>query len=419
MKRTITTFILLFFVLAMFTAPAFALEYKDPFTGASFSVPNGWEELPLSDANSEETRCQYYSASKQCWFMYGSSDFFDTLSEEERRDSKRSDYTFSSKEDIIEVAQMYGAKASDITFINGFFAFPVSEHEDLSVKDIIMWYRFENAIAYIFIFGGDQTSTGYQEFKSICKSFTPGPIADNTVDFSAPSQGSYDSSYNGQRNAASLGAEIALSALITLSVIVLPIVIYRYGIKKSPVSPKKARIIAIIDGVVVLIVFVLISFTGIMKTVSASPIIIWGFINYKILSHGYAKPKEVTDEHSIESCVNTPAIVPVLLESEPGVESIPQQGQELISQKESPDEKERTMGDFVSCQENEAPEDSKESKFIRNCKQCGFVLLEDSSFCSRCGAPVNKPIICTRCGEQLPNGASFCHRCGTAVNRNQ
>lgn len=57
------------------------------------------------------------------------------------------------------------------------------------------------------------------------------------------------------------------------------------------------------------------------------------------------------------------------------------------------------------------------------CIKCGNELLEGSSFCPSCGAPVpvnsTKNSFCRKCGTQLPEGTAFCHKCGTPVGGGQ
>lgn len=57
------------------------------------------------------------------------------------------------------------------------------------------------------------------------------------------------------------------------------------------------------------------------------------------------------------------------------------------------------------------------------CPSCGAEVAEDASFCASCGAPVQAEAPaattpgehCSACGAALPAGASFCGSCGAAV----
>ena len=53
------------------------------------------------------------------------------------------------------------------------------------------------------------------------------------------------------------------------------------------------------------------------------------------------------------------------------------------------------------------------------CENCGAPLAKGSSFCSKCGTPVNRKVfepICPSCGKALKSGTKFCIYCGTPIN---
>lgn len=49
------------------------------------------------------------------------------------------------------------------------------------------------------------------------------------------------------------------------------------------------------------------------------------------------------------------------------------------------------------------------------CKNCGQTLSDNSSFCSKCGAKVEKNIFCSKCGTKLSDNSSFCPNCGERI----
>lgn len=72
------------------------------------------------------------------------------------------------------------------------------------------------------------------------------------------------------------------------------------------------------------------------------------------------------------------------------------------------------------------PQQKKESENGLKCSKCGFELLEDSLYCDRCGAPVEKEKTdpkeiptCQKCGKELDSNSLFCDRCGTPVSSKQ
>ncbi len=87
----------------------------------------------------------------------------------------------------------------------------------------------------------------------------------------------------------SLGS-ILISLIYTFVISSLPIIIYRYGIKKEPVGHKKARKIAIIYGIALLVAEIAIAtaLTG-SGAHAGTSVILWSFINYSILQSGSKK----------------------------------------------------------------------------------------------------------------------------------
>lgn len=53
------------------------------------------------------------------------------------------------------------------------------------------------------------------------------------------------------------------------------------------------------------------------------------------------------------------------------------------------------------------------------CENCGAPLDKGSSFCSKCGTPVNRKVfepVCPSCGKSLKSGTKFCIYCGAQIN---
>lgn len=50
------------------------------------------------------------------------------------------------------------------------------------------------------------------------------------------------------------------------------------------------------------------------------------------------------------------------------------------------------------------------------CRKCGFKLLDNSRFCSHCGASTEvEGVMCPKCGTAIAPGEVYCHHCGTKV----
>lgn len=81
--------------------------------------------------------------------------------------------------------------------------------------------------------------------------------------------------------------DILLSMGITIGIYTVPIVIYRFVIKGESVDKRKAKIIAIIYGIVAMFVMTFIKlFIFNQSSVAGGAIVFWSFINYGILISG-------------------------------------------------------------------------------------------------------------------------------------
>ena len=119
---------------------------------------------------------------------------------------------------------------------------------------------------------------------------------------SSPSSNISGYSSNSRTKSFSFAGAILLGLIITFVIHPLPIIIYRYGIKKEPVAPNKAKKIVIIDAIIVFFVWVginaiFISSTGsTSSSISTPAIIIWAFICHSILTNGYSQAPNNDDE---------------------------------------------------------------------------------------------------------------------------
>lgn len=85
-----------------------------------------------------------------------------------------------------------------------------------------------------------------------------------------------------------------ISLIFTFIISSLPIMIYRYGIKKEPVERKKALTITIVYGAILLVaeLAAIRAATGTGENVGTS-VLVWSFFNYSILM---AKSKKTEPE---------------------------------------------------------------------------------------------------------------------------
>lgn len=93
------------------------------------------------------------------------------------------------------------------------------------------------------------------------------------------------------------GVDFAVSLLFTVTIYTLPIVIYRYLIKKRYTERRKARKITVVYAVFAFIVMSLLVRKLNGEGVAGGAIILWSYVNYRILISGLKKEnlKRLTD----------------------------------------------------------------------------------------------------------------------------
>lgn len=86
--------------------------------------------------------------------------------------------------------------------------------------------------------------------------------------------------------------------------------IYRYAIKKEPVSPKTAKKIVIIDTIAVFLINLAIALVvnNNGASVSTAAYFLWAFVSYKVLTKGYLEPAD-QNKHS-ETAAETTGLKP-------------------------------------------------------------------------------------------------------------
>ena len=338
--------------------PTDAFLYTDPETGISFRVPANWEKSVFSKER------QFLSAKFTSIYdsgisiMFGAVDVWNSLSAEERKGLSRKDINNQAitKSDV---AEMLNIKESEIRIktYGGkeyFFAETNSSQDVLGLPLVIKMtylYRIENGYDFSFQFSSDSTSPYYKDFESLLESVK--------YPFTESESRNLNSSTNDKAqfdNNNSWLSNLIFSLLITVIIHPTPIWIYRYGIKKAPVEPNKAKKIVIIDAIIVTIIWALFAFLNEGSKLSFVAIILWSSICYSSLTKGKRR-----------------------LTAEPGIyRDVSSNNSSFIL-----DEKDR-----FEKQGNARPSISARSHTLNQktfCRFCGTELRADSVFCHKCG----------------------------------
>ncbi|MBQ6075952.1 MAG: zinc ribbon domain-containing protein [Lachnospiraceae bacterium] len=189
-----------------------------------------------------------------------------------------------------------------------------------------------------------------------------------------------------------------LSLVITFAVYSAPILIYRFGIRKEPVSNKTGRRITIIYAIVGILIMTLIKESISGSAVVGGGVLLWSFVNYFILTNG-------PDDEEAEDPGNA--------EKETANEELT--SQEAVSMSQSteirvlPNENENLSDSQMNAKTNPIQQETP----LERIDYYPFAFVTDESDNSVHYIPVKR---CPACGVVLNEGAVFCHKCGTKID---
>lgn len=185
---------------------------------------------------------------------------------------------------------------------------------------------------------------------------------------------------------------IGFSLLMTIAIYSLPILIYRYFLRNAPVERKKAKKITIIYGICA---FVVMSFALYTLGGGAAPggaILLWSYVNYKMLTSGLEKGKDETfADIEEESALDNFGEAWSSSEAPPSGAQEPEKTNVKSPYADGPYAPVGVV-DAPSAQsgaaETAAPEaeTAEPKREVLYCCRCGMRLEPDSNYCTGCGA---------------------------------
>lgn len=406
MFKKLLTFITISLLVFSFSVSVIAENtniYKDSVTGVSFTIPQGWNETPLSEER-EYIKVKYLPENNDgASIQFGYADIWEQMSDSDKVGYSRSDINHSAimdsftKEEILQMIgyDSLGAEIATV-YYNGIEYLEITIDTEISIFDVsaditmITLLRFDNGYWYQFVYGDMDEKSHYQEFETMINSVEY-PSVTKTINKII----NIDSDGNLQFNFTNL----ILSLVITITVYSLPIIIYRYGIKKQALPEKKAKKITIIYGIIAFFVMAIL-----LGGAPGGAIILWSFVNHKVLT----TPKNDTQ---LEYDISKDEIYQEIISEEVNKENI-----EITESEDK--ENEIFVGGFAvkafeeHILENESilqlnepekaeceveppiPEkeifNNKKTPKVLFCRKCGTRLLDDSDFCHKCGLRVIK-----------------------------
>lgn len=334
------------------STPAFT--YVDDETGVMFTVPANWTEGTTSEGHNLISAKFTSNLEPGFTMLYANTDLWAELSAEEQSGNTRSDIDNSIFSEAA-IAEMFDVDTEDITLVSygGKEYFKIVVTDTISTSGLQMTmtnlFRIENGYIYMFQFSGDSDSSCYADFESLLNSVAYPKVADTASHFdpaappsSTHAASSADLSYAQSEFRAST---LLLSLLSTVLIYALPIYIYRYGIRKAPLEKKKAKKIVIIYGIAAFFLMSCLIFVTRGSGAASGAIVLWSWINYRVLTGG-------------------PANIPVSHAGPSKESALPES---------APDPKVQEPADAAG-------------ERLRYCVKCGAALSPYNKFCHQCGA---------------------------------
>lgn len=379
-----------------------SLAYSDSDADVSFNVPDNWKQEPLT-AEREVVKAKFSSPDKAALIIYGSYDIWAQLIASEKQGLTRSsiDNNYVSIDDLAEIYSIPKSSIKIETFSdNEYYLFPFSlsiDSTSISVdSSSIQALCFNNGFMFQFQFFGEKNSKNYEDFLALLSSATFANDGLATTNFSK--------TINSQQNNFSLDfGTILLNIVITVALYSLPIMVYRYAIRKQPCDKKTSRKITIIYAIIMFFAVSLFYFLiNIDQTASASAVVVWSYVNYRILI-GKKNQNDDTVSSVSSGDLSGITVFSTVIESEKTHIS----SDVLSSDSNDPNELMEVEASYIHSNTDES-----ETLQIINTPTNDA----DATNISRSEPKVKSvKTFCHMCGIQLPKYAKFCNRCGVKL----
>lgn len=445
LKKSFAVTIAIVILLIMPLSVAASTAYTDSTTGVSFTMPDGWSETTLSEER-EIIKVKYtHESADGSSIMFGYGDIWEQLTESERVGYTREDLNHDAMREIFsneELADAVGLSTEgsiieEVSY-NWKEYVKITSTSQISISsystDITLIYLIHIQEGYIFMFcyGYMGENIHGQDFEQLMEnvkysdiySFTHNgeeiiiPNVDDLPSIEVPSyitdSNDYNYDYSDDYDTTDADNGIVyfedgdlkfdflgfiLSLIFTIVIYSLPIIIYRYAVKKQPIPEKKAKKITIIYGIVAFVVMALL-----LGGAPGAAIIFWSTINYKMLT----KPSK-NDVYYSTVYENKDVNTNIPTSDTPPSENAIQQTTEnaVVSKPEIIEEK---IEESQQSEQNAKPSvfDIEQEPVTEQQKQ--VVTIPQSIV-------TNNVSFCRKCGTRITAESEFCHKCGTRVIR--
>lgn len=275
-------------------------SYTNGDCGVSFTVRAGWGQYEQV-VEQGYTKIKFVNEAGNT-MLFGYKDIYSELPLDDQTMYSREDINcaYIDEDDLRSILTEDGSEISDINYryFDHIKYFKVYLNKDTFINDTntIMYIMVFHGTMYIFNFDGYEESTAYEDFVNLVASANYEEIITT----------------NQFKNLMGIPANeegfMLISALIVLSIAavllyMVPIIIYRYGIKKTPLAKKKAMKIMLIYGPCFCAIIIIFALAESSFRITALCAILWSFVNYAILKGGKAK---TAPQNSFSAAGNAP-----------------------------------------------------------------------------------------------------------------
>lgn len=340
-------------------SPSFV--YTDPLTGAQLTLAEGWVEEDTKTETGSFQITTFAHQSEMAWILFGRLDLLQSLPQEEqaRVDRTTINNDLYTLEELAEYWEVDPEQVTQVTY--GDREYYCTEQTLQGSSPLLPGHmhlsqlvRVENGYLYLFLLQDYTDGTYQSDFQSLVASI-------QYVDLQ-PIQGPLAFSW----------AVFLASLLVALILSILPILLYRYAIRRKPMPAGKALPIILLYGIILLIAMFLckIALGGLVGVLLAI------FPNYKILCAGYPRAKTDLENHDDSGSPETQ-------------EQTNEDDMEATKVFPGPTGTEDTVTQETIVFQRPEPETQSGRQF---CHTCGAALQPDDETCPDCGTKIQKQI---------------------------
>lgn len=250
--------------------------------GLTFTIPAGWYQDSFTEGASQ-TSGIFLSETSETGFLVELSYLWDFMTDDEREG--RTEQEVAEESFTVEDAAFFletTANRIQTVDYNGYPFFSLVE------EDYTFLLCKHNGYIILLMFSLTDSETSQREYTTIMNSVqldhavTPEP---STAVPSAP-QPSDSSIPSSTVEWVSSLIKLLLNLVLTVVIYLLPIIIYRFGVRKHPLGKKNALVTVIVYGLTIWILLSILTYLGTGTLGNTGAALFWSIVNFFILTRG-------------------------------------------------------------------------------------------------------------------------------------